>query len=139
MIYFTAYAFFDVPLMALAALLTVGLVLLSGVVWSTWQWPVRFPNGLWWHIALGIVLALFLTLHMVSRFKPLRGRDLRGSRSGAQCDEGSKENGKKPNLLRHLVLLIGSRTSTYVQTQSAGQIVCSHRMALQANLLLHCP
>ena len=66
---------------SLAALLAVGLALLSGVLWTTWQWPAAFPNGMWWHVTLGILLATFLLLHMATRFKPLRVSHLRGRRS----------------------------------------------------------
>jgi hypothetical protein len=69
---------------SIAALLAVGLVLLSGVVWTTWQWPAAFPNGMWWHVTLGILLATFLLLHTVARFKPLRVRNLRGRRNALQ-------------------------------------------------------
>jgi DMSO/TMAO reductase YedYZ molybdopterin-dependent catalytic subunit len=66
---------------SLLALLAVSLVLATGVFWTTWQWPAQFPNGMWWHVALGLGLALFLALHMALRFKPLRRRDLRGRRT----------------------------------------------------------
>lgn len=66
---------------SLLALLAVLLVLATGVVWTTWQWPVHFPNGLWWHVAIGLGLSLLLAFHVALRFKPLRRRDLRGRRT----------------------------------------------------------
>jgi DMSO/TMAO reductase YedYZ molybdopterin-dependent catalytic subunit len=69
---------------AVATLLAVALVLLSGVVWVTWLWPAEFPNGMWWHVAFGILLALSLALHVITRFKPLRRRDLQGRRTVLQ-------------------------------------------------------
>jgi hypothetical protein len=66
---------------SLAALVAVLAVLITGVVWVTWQWPARFPNGMWWHVALGILLFLFLVLHMASRFKRPRWHDLQGRRT----------------------------------------------------------
>lgn len=65
-------------------LVTALLVLATGGVWTTWQWPVQFPNGLWWHVAIGLGLALFLLVHVALRFKPLRRRDLRGRRAWLQ-------------------------------------------------------
>ncbi|MCL4860500.1 MAG: molybdopterin-dependent oxidoreductase [Caldilineaceae bacterium] len=66
---------------SLLTLLAVLLVLATGVVWSTWQWPARFPNGLWWHVALGLALAILLLFHVILRFKPLRRSDLRDRRA----------------------------------------------------------
>jgi DMSO/TMAO reductase YedYZ molybdopterin-dependent catalytic subunit len=66
---------------AVAALALVLLAIGSGVVWSTWQWPLGYPNGLNWHVISGLALALFVALHMLLRFKPLRAADLAGRRT----------------------------------------------------------
>jgi hypothetical protein len=68
-------------LASVLALLAVLLVLATGVVWTTWQWPAQFPNGMWWHVAVGLGLAFFLALHMGLRFKPLRRGDVQGRRT----------------------------------------------------------
>src|SRR5690606_28461754 len=43
----------------LLALGTVG----TGVVWASWQLPLGYPNGLNWHVILGLILLLVLALH----------------------------------------------------------------------------
>jgi DMSO/TMAO reductase YedYZ molybdopterin-dependent catalytic subunit len=67
-------------LVSLLALLAVLLVLATGLIWTTWQWPSVFPNGMWLHVALGLLLASALFLHMLARLKPIRLADLRGRR-----------------------------------------------------------
>lgn len=66
---------------ALLALAAVLLTIVMGLVWTTWPWPLGYPNGMNWHVILGLCLALFMTLHLVVRFKPLRIHDLKGRRT----------------------------------------------------------
>ena len=65
----------------LLALLVVALALGSGVEWVTGG-DVYFAgfNLLNWHIALGFVLAVTMTIHMLARAKGLRKRDIVGRR-----------------------------------------------------------
>ena len=67
-----------------AAVAALGFVLLAigtGVVWTTAQWPLGYPNGMNWHVVFGLALALFVVLHMVLRYKPLRRADVTGRRA----------------------------------------------------------
>jgi DMSO/TMAO reductase YedYZ molybdopterin-dependent catalytic subunit len=67
-----------------AAVAALGFVLLtigSGVVWTTAQWPLGYPNGMNWHVIFGLSLAVFVVLHMTLRFKPLRRADVTGRRA----------------------------------------------------------
>jgi DMSO/TMAO reductase YedYZ molybdopterin-dependent catalytic subunit len=66
---------------ALLALGSVLLVLISGVVWTTWQWPRGYPNGMNLHVALGLLLTFAVILHMLVRFKPLRKQDFASRRA----------------------------------------------------------
>jgi hypothetical protein len=68
-------------LAALLALLAVLLTIGAGVGWSTWHWPLGYPNGMNWHVIFGLLLALFMTWHLLVRYKPLRRRDLQGRRT----------------------------------------------------------
>jgi hypothetical protein len=81
-------------LVSMVALGAVLLVLASGLLWTSWQWPATFPNGLYWHIVFGILLAIALVLHLGLRFKPLRWGDVQGRRPvlyllGALCTGGA--------------------------------------------------
>lgn len=62
----------------MAALAAVLLALGSGVVWTAFQGPLGYPNGLNWHVVFGLALAVFVVLHIATRFKPLRRTDLAG-------------------------------------------------------------
>jgi hypothetical protein len=64
-----------------AALVLVLLAIGTGVVWTTAQWPLGYPNGMNWHVIFGLALALFVLLHMVLRYKPLRRADVAGRRA----------------------------------------------------------
>ena len=66
---------------AVAALVFVLLAIGTGVVWTTAQWPLGYPNGMNWHVIFGLALALFVLLHMVLRYKPLRRADVTGRRA----------------------------------------------------------
>ena len=66
---------------SVAALGFVLLTIASGVVWTAWHWPLGYPNGLNWHVIFGLSLAVFVVLHMLLRFKPLRQVDLAGRRT----------------------------------------------------------
>jgi DMSO/TMAO reductase YedYZ molybdopterin-dependent catalytic subunit len=68
-------------LVSLLALLAVLLVLATGLLWTTWQWPAGFPNGMWLHVAFGLLLVSVLLLHMLARLKPMRLADVRDRRS----------------------------------------------------------
>lgn len=71
------------PAMAIS-LLTLAIALLaigSGVVWSSLLAPQGYPNGLNWHVIFGVLLTLMIAAHMLSRFKPLKWRDLEGRRA----------------------------------------------------------
>src|SRR5262245_19908052 len=64
-----------------AAALVVALALGSGVVWVFGgDLYVAGFNLLNWHILLGIGLTLTVSVHMITRAKPLRRRDVRGRR-----------------------------------------------------------
>ncbi len=66
------------------SLLTLVLAVLaigSGFVWSGWQWPLGYPNGLNLHVIFGILLTLLLLAHFALRFKPLRVQDVAGRRA----------------------------------------------------------
>jgi DMSO/TMAO reductase YedYZ molybdopterin-dependent catalytic subunit len=66
---------------AVAALGSVLLTITTGVVWTTWQWPLGYPNGLNWHVIFGLALTASALLHMLLRFKPVRRVDLAGRRT----------------------------------------------------------
>ena len=63
------------------ALGAVLLVLGSGVVWTVFQGPLGYPNGLNWHVVFGLALTVFVVLHMIARFKPIRRVDFAGRRA----------------------------------------------------------
>ena len=46
---------------SVAALAAVLLALGSGVVWTAFQGPLGYPNGLNWHVVFGLSLAVFAT------------------------------------------------------------------------------
>jgi DMSO/TMAO reductase YedYZ molybdopterin-dependent catalytic subunit len=68
-------------LLGSGATLIVSLVAGSGVWWVFGgDLFVAGLNLMNWHILLGLGLTLAISLHMIARAKPLRGRDLRGRR-----------------------------------------------------------
>jgi len=68
-------------LFGVAAALVVAFALGSGIWWVFGgDLYVAGFNLLNWHILLGIGLTLAVSIHMVARAKPLRGRDVRGRR-----------------------------------------------------------
>jgi hypothetical protein len=65
-----------------AATVVVALALLAGIAWALGA--AFAPLGyslLAWHIALGLVVTLVVSLHMFARAKPLRRRDRNGRRN----------------------------------------------------------
>jgi DMSO/TMAO reductase YedYZ molybdopterin-dependent catalytic subunit len=66
---------------AVGALAFVLLTLATGVIWTTFHWPLGYPNGLNWHVIFGLALSVFVVLHMLLRYKPLRRADFRGRRT----------------------------------------------------------
>jgi len=71
-------------LTALASVMSLGAVLLTfgtGLVWTSFQWPLGYPNGIMLHVLFGVLLLFFMIWHMVERYKPLHGRDLHGRRN----------------------------------------------------------
>src|SRR5215210_6687001 len=59
----------------LAAATTFGAVLLTfvtGLVWTGFQWPLGYPNGMILHTLFGLWLLFFMVWHMVVRYKPWR-------------------------------------------------------------------
>ncbi len=71
-------------LTTLASVMALGAVLFvfgTGLVWTTFQWPLGYPNGMILHVTFGLLLLFFMAWHMVVRYKPLHGRDLRGRRN----------------------------------------------------------
>ncbi len=66
---------------AVTALAAVLLVLTSGLLWTTMQWPLGYPNGLNLHVVFGLTLAVLVVLHMLLRYKPLQRRDFAGRRT----------------------------------------------------------
>jgi hypothetical protein len=61
----------------LLALLSVG----SGLVWTSWQQPLGYPNGMNWHVIFGLLLLLLLAIHTWLRYRPLRRVDLADRRN----------------------------------------------------------
>ena len=71
---------------SLTTLGAVGLMLAFGIGWALGGGLTFFGyNLLAWHIVLGLVLTAFVSLHMFTRAKPLRTRDLRGRRNLLQA------------------------------------------------------
>jgi DMSO/TMAO reductase YedYZ molybdopterin-dependent catalytic subunit len=66
---------------AVAALAFVLLTIATGVIWTTFHWPLGYPNGLNWHVIFGLALGIFVLAHMLLRYKPLRRTDLQGRRT----------------------------------------------------------
>lgn len=71
----------EAMLISLFALTLALLAIGSGVLWSGWQTPLGYPNGLNWHVILGVLLAILLGAHIILRYKPLQLRDFEGRRS----------------------------------------------------------
>lgn len=61
----------------LLALLTVG----TGIIWTSFQQPLGYPNGMNWHVIFGLALLLFLALHTWLRYRPLRRIDITDRRN----------------------------------------------------------
>lgn len=55
--------------------------LTTGIIWTTLQWPVNYPNGMILHTTFGILLVVFYLWHMLLRFKPLTRRDVTDRRT----------------------------------------------------------
>ncbi len=53
----------------------------TGVVWSSWQQPLGYPNGMNWHVIVGLLLLLALILHTWLRYRPLRRVDVADRRN----------------------------------------------------------
>ena len=53
----------------------------TGIVWTTLQWPVDYPSGMILHTTFGILLLVFVFWHLVIRYRPLSRRDVRDRRS----------------------------------------------------------
>ncbi|MDQ3249108.1 MAG: molybdopterin-dependent oxidoreductase [Chloroflexota bacterium] len=66
---------------SVAALAAVLLTFLTGLVWTSFQWPLGYPNGMILHVSFGLLLLVFMIFHMLRRFKPLRWQDVRGRRN----------------------------------------------------------
>jgi DMSO/TMAO reductase YedYZ molybdopterin-dependent catalytic subunit len=68
----------------LASVLALGTVLLTfgtGLVWTSFQWPLGYPNGIMLHVLFGLLLLFFMVWHMAARYKPWRWQDIRGRRN----------------------------------------------------------
>ncbi len=67
---------------SLTTLALVGAMLALGIAWAMGgTLTIWGYNLLAWHIGLGVALVAFVSLHMVTRAKPLRVRDVRGRRT----------------------------------------------------------
>lgn len=64
-------------LLLLTALASIG----TGVIWTVFQVPVAYPNGMILHTTAGIALLVVILWHLALRYKPLTRRDLRSRRS----------------------------------------------------------
>ncbi|CAN5683218.1 hypothetical protein BH10CHL1_BH10CHL1_37410 [soil metagenome] len=67
-----------------AAASTFGAVLLTfitGLVWTSFQWPLGYPNGMILHTLFCLLLLFFMVWHMAVRYKPWRLQDIGGRRS----------------------------------------------------------
>ncbi len=49
--------------------------LATGIIWTAFQWPVGYPNGMILHTTFGILLMVFCLWHMALRFRPPTRRD----------------------------------------------------------------
>ena len=67
------------PVSILASLAIIGTIA-SGVVWTHFQQPVGYPNGMHLHIVFAIALVLLIVLHTALRFKLPTRRDVFGRR-----------------------------------------------------------
>lgn len=64
-----------------AAAATVLAALGTGLVWTFFQRPIYYPNGMILHTTAGLALAFFVLAHFAARFRPLRRADLGDRRS----------------------------------------------------------
>ncbi|MDW8396532.1 MAG: molybdopterin-dependent oxidoreductase [Anaerolineae bacterium] len=68
------------PISVLTAAAAIG-ALVTGVVWTRFQVPTGYPNGMHLHITFGIALIALAVMHMALRFKLPARRDWRDRRS----------------------------------------------------------
>ncbi|MBX3000694.1 MAG: molybdopterin-dependent oxidoreductase [Caldilineaceae bacterium] len=64
-------------LVLLLAVLSVG----TGLLWTSWQQPLGYPNGMNWHVIFGLLLLLVLAVHGWLRYRPLRRVDVADRRN----------------------------------------------------------
>lgn len=64
-------------LTAIFSLLTIG----TGAVWTFFQRPLGYPNGMILHTSAAIALVIIYLWHTLLRFKPLKMRDVRDRRT----------------------------------------------------------
>lgn len=64
-------------LLSLSALAAVG----TGFIWTSFQWPIGYPNGMILHTTFGIVLLILSVWHMRLRYKPLKRHDIADRRT----------------------------------------------------------
>ena len=71
------------PATIVSALLALTAIasLATGIIWTAFQWPLGYPNGMILHTTFGILLLLLALWHMVLRYKPLKRRDVTDRRS----------------------------------------------------------
>jgi cytochrome b561 len=97
----------------LLALLLVMLALASGIWWvGGGEWDFAGFNLLNWHITLGFVLTAIIAVHMFTRAKRLRKRDVAGRRQAVQFSTlllGSAALWPVQQLTQHALNLPGSR------------------------------
>ncbi len=55
--------------------------LATGIIWTVFQWPVGYPNGMILHTTFGILLMVFCLWHMALRFRPPARRDVTDRRT----------------------------------------------------------
>lgn len=63
-------------LLSILTLLLIMLTIGSGLVWTSWQQPLGYPNGLNWHVIFGLLLLLSLGVHTWLHYRPLRKVDV---------------------------------------------------------------
>ena len=68
-------------LISVLVTLTAVAALLTGLVWTVFQTPVNYPNGMILHTSAGIALAMLYLWHMLLRYKPLTRRDVTDRRT----------------------------------------------------------